>query len=81
MVRHASFDEWGGTVWRSQAVESRNDHGLSTASLDRATHQRTGVKAAGRFSRSLTTRRLDAPQSHFLHVTRMKHKMLPRHRL
>ncbi len=27
----------GGTVWRGQAVELRNSHGLPTAPVDRAT--------------------------------------------
>ena len=48
MVRHASIDGSGGTVWRSQAVGSRSDHGLPTASLDRATHQNTFNRALGR---------------------------------
>ncbi len=41
--------EWlGGTVWRSQAVVSRNLHGLPTAPVDRATPQGTADRALGR---------------------------------
>ena len=45
MLRRASFDELGGTVWRSQAVEFSADYGLPTASVDRATHRMTRVNA------------------------------------
>ena len=38
VLRRTSIDGSGGTVWRSQAVVARNAHGLTTASLDRATH-------------------------------------------
>ena len=56
MLRRASFDELGGTVWRSQAVEFSADYGLPTASVDRATHRMTRVKALG-FAGVLLTRR------------------------
>ncbi len=47
VLRHSSSDESGGTVWRSQAVETCSNHGLPATLADRATHQMTCVNALG----------------------------------
>lgn len=47
-----SIEGLGGTVWRSQAVGSCSDHGLSTSSLDRATHQNRFDRALERYQLS-----------------------------
>ncbi|MFQ5500938.1 MAG: c-type cytochrome [Phycisphaerae bacterium] len=40
-LRRTSINGSGGTGWRSQALGARDAHGLTTASLDRATHPDT----------------------------------------
>ena len=42
---HALIEWLGGTVWRSQAVDSCNLHGLPAAPVDRATHRSTADRA------------------------------------